>query len=92
MNELSKEGMGAHQVILRDRKSVSLTGIEDVISFDESAVVLSTTQGTLAIEGEGLHILQMNVDSKEFCIDGKVCAMSYIDRRPRGRGLFKAKQ
>lgn len=92
MNESAKLGAVAHEVTVRDRKSVALTGIEDVISFDETAVVLATTHGTLAIEGEGLHILQMNVDSKEFRIDGKVCALSYIDRRPKGRGLFKSKQ
>lgn len=92
MNESSKAGAGLHEVIVRDRKSVCLTGIEDVISFDETAVVLSTTHGTLAIEGEGLHILQMNVDSKEFRIDGTVCALNYIDRRQRGRGLFRTKQ
>ena len=92
MNEPFKEAKGNHQVTIRDRKSVTLTGIEDVISFDETAVVLSTVEGTLAIEGEGLHILQMNVDSKEFCIEGKICALSYLDRRPRGRGLFRNKQ
>ena len=92
MNESAKAGAVLHEVIVRDRNSVSLTGIEDVISFDETAVVLSTTHGTLAIEGEGLHILQMNVDSKEFRIEGKVCALNYIERRQRGKGLFKTKQ
>lgn len=92
MNEPFKEVSSIHQVVIRDRKSVTLTGIEDVISFDETAVVLATAEGTLAIEGEGLHILQMNVDSKEFGIDGKICALSYLDRRPRGRGLFRSKQ
>ena len=92
MNESAKTGSGLHEVTVRDRKSVCLTGVEDVISFDETAVVLSTTHGTLAIEGEGLHILQMNVDSKEFRIDGKVCALNYIDRRQRGKGLFRSKQ
>lgn len=91
MTESVKTAGGAHRVTLCDRSSVSLTGIEDVISFDETAVVLSTAQGTLAIEGEGLHILQMNVDSKEFGIHGKINSLCYLDRRVRGRGLFKSK-
>ncbi|MBQ8289171.1 MAG: YabP/YqfC family sporulation protein, partial [Clostridia bacterium] len=41
----------AHTVTIEDRGSVLLTGVEDVISFDEGAVVLSTVAGTLAIEG-----------------------------------------
>lgn len=92
MNESFKESGNGHSVVIRDRKSVLLTGIEDVVSFDETAVVLSAVAGTLAIEGEGLHILQMNVDSKEFCIEGKICALSYLDKRPRGRGLLRNKK
>ena len=91
MNTAQNEERITHRVTLCDRKSVSLTGVEDVISFDESAVVLSTNHGTLAIEGEGLHILQMNVDSKEFGIHGKICSLCYVERRARGRGLFKSK-
>ena len=87
----NQEEKGTHRVTLCDRTSVSLTGIEDVISFDETAVVLATTQGTLAIEGENLHILQMNVDSKEFGIHGKICSLCYVERRAKGRGLLRNK-
>ena len=80
----------AHTVTIEDRGCVLLTGVEDVISFDEGAVVLSTVAGTLAIEGEGLHIKQMNVDSREFGIEGKINSLCYLDKRPRGRGLWKS--
>ncbi len=80
----------AHTVTLKSRAEVLLTGVEDVIRFDEGAVVLSTTEGTLAIEGESLHIKQMNVDSREFGIEGKIHALCYLDKRPRGRGLWKS--
>ncbi|MBQ8289018.1 MAG: hypothetical protein IJX76_09695, partial [Clostridia bacterium] len=42
------------------------------------------------IEGEGLHIKQMNVDSREFGIEGKINSLCYLDKRPRGRGLWKS--
>lgn len=78
-----------HSITICDRHSVLLTGIEDVLNFDEGAVVLATTLGTLAIEGEGLHIKQMNVDSREFGIEGKIFSLCYMDKRARGRGLFR---
>ncbi len=88
MNEgISKS---AHTLTLTDRTSVLLTGVEDVIRFDEGAVVLATVAGTLAIEGEALHIKQMNVDSREFGIEGKIHSLGYLDKRPRGRGLWKS--
>ena len=71
MNEGINKTAG-HTVTVCGRQSVLLTGVEDVINFDEGAVVLATLQGTLAIEGEGLHIKQMNVDSREFGIEGKI--------------------
>ena len=84
------EGIKAngHTVTVCGRQSVLLTGVVDVINFDEGAVVLATTEGTLAIEGEGLHIKQMNVDSREFGIEGKIHSLCYLDKRSRKRGLF----
>lgn len=81
--------MGTHTVTIRDRGAISLTGVEDVIRFDESAVVLSTVAGVLAIEGEGLHIKQMNVESREFGIEGKICSLCYTEGRSRTRGFRK---
>lgn len=88
MNEGFKSS--PHIVTISGRSDVMLSGVEDVIRFDESAVILSTTEGTLAIEGEGLHIKQMNVDSREFGIEGKICSLSYLEGRPRGKGLWKS--
>lgn len=80
----------AHTLTLTDRSRLLLTGVEDVIRFDEGAVVLATVAGTLAIEGEGLHIKQMNIDSREFAIEGKIGSLCYLDKRSKKRGLWKS--
>ena len=46
----------AHNVTLKGRRSLYVSGVCDVISFDENSVIMQTTQGTLSIDGEELRI------------------------------------
>lgn len=89
-------GMGGenkgHSLHIENRAHMALTGIEDVISFDERSVVLASTLGVLTIDGEDLHIIKMNVDSKELGIEGKINGISYIDKPMRRSGLLRSKK
>ena len=40
-----------HTLILKNRKSLQLTGIMDVISFDSIEIILETASGMLMIKG-----------------------------------------
>lgn len=71
---------------------MALTGIDDVISFDERSVVLASTAGVLTVDGEDLHIVKMNVDSKELGIEGKINGITYIDKPMRRSGLLRSKK
>ncbi len=68
----------AHSLILDNRKKLSLTGVTDVMGFDEQTVSLSTDCGTLIVKGENLHINKLNLDSKDVCIDGTINSLQYI--------------
>ena len=52
-----------HNVIVEDRKKLTLTGIKDVVSFDEETIVLEASLGRLVIKGSGLHILSFVTDT-----------------------------
>lgn len=80
-----------HTIALSNRKILSLTGISDVISFDETLVTLSCSQSIMSIEGEGMRVLRMDVDLGDLAIEGKINAISYIDKRTRKSGLFSKK-
>ena len=80
-----------HTIALSNRKILSLTGISDVISFDETLVTLSCSQSIISIEGEGMRVLRMDVDLGDLAIEGKINAISYIDKRTRKSGLFSKK-
>lgn len=76
-----------HQLILEDRRALTVTGVSDVDSFDETAVVIYTDLGELSVHGEGLHINRLNVESGELTLEGKIQSMAYSEK-PSGQGGF----
>lgn len=86
-NSLAPAG-GKHTVLLKNRESLSLEGVLEVISFDEEAVILGTEGGQLTVEGEGLHIKKLLLETKEALIEGKILSLSYTDRHEAKKGGF----
>lgn len=92
MNSLGEGIEKGHSLLIENRARMALTGIEDVISFDERSVVLASSSGVLTIDGEDLHIVKMNVDSRELGIEGKINGIAYIDKPIRRSGLLRSKK
>lgn len=67
-----------HSLILDNRNSLTLSGVTDVVGFDEQTVSLVTECGTLIVKGENLHINKLNLDSKDVCIDGSIVSLQYL--------------
>lgn len=67
----------AHHLILEDCRRLSVSGVNDIDSFDENTVLLHTENGVLEIRGEGLHIGLLDVETGELTMDGTVRAMIY---------------
>ena len=67
MNE-DKKGNAAHRLTMEGREKLTISGVEDVISFDEHEILLDTLEGTLLLRGEGLHINKLSVESGELQI------------------------
>ena len=86
-----QERMGpelSHRVVLEDRSRLTVSGVEDVERFDENTVVLSTAQGGLEIQGEGLHIEKLSLDGGDLQVEGTVTALLYDGERESRGGLF----
>ena len=71
-------------IILEDRKSLSISGITDVDSFDEKTIVLYTQLGELTIQGRELHIDSMSVETGDMSITGDIWAIVYGDKDKKG--------
>ncbi|MBE6686987.1 MAG: sporulation protein YabP [Ruminococcaceae bacterium] len=76
-----------HSVSIENRELVTLTGITEVLSYDESAVVMQSNLGQLTLDGEGLNIVKLNLDDGEVSVSGKLFAVYYMEQR-NSRGLF----
>ena len=76
---------------LCDRHTLSLDGVCDVVSFDETAVLLKTTLGALTVEGRGLHIRTLDLATGTVAIEGEVSAIFYTDKPAGGKGGFFAR-
>ena len=74
-----------HRVVLEERGQLVVSGVEEVESFDESAIFLTTAQGPLEIQGEGLHIEKLSLDGGDLKVEGLVNALIYGEES-RGRG------
>lgn len=87
---MEERSMLPHKLTLNDRKSLSLTGVTEVISFDENAVVLSTALGTLSVQGNDLQLKTLSLEGGQVAVDGHIAALIYQEPRPAGmwRRLF----
>lgn len=70
--------MSANEIILKDRKLLSVTGVKDVNAFTEESVILALETSSLVVRGETLHISKLDLESGEVDVDGKVNSLQYI--------------
>lgn len=87
---MAEEPMLPHKLTLNERKSLTMTGATEVISFDENTVVLKTSLGTLTIHGRQLQLKNLSLDGGQVAVDGVISALIYEEPRPAGglRRLF----
>ena len=82
------ESRGPHKLTLEDRGRLNLTGVNEVESFDENAIVLDTTCGTLVVQGTGLHLQSLSPEGGQVRVDGQVDSLTYEDRMPGGSSFL----
>ena len=70
-----------HKLTLNERKSLSMIGVTEVVSFDDTAVVLRTDLGTLSVQGSNLQLKTLSLDGGQVVVDGTVTALIYEEPR-----------
>ena len=64
-------------LILENRGKLSVSGVNDVLSFDDQVVMVDTELGLLTVKGENLRINKLSLDTAEVIIEGEISSLTY---------------
>ena len=78
----------AHSVVSNGRNGVYVTGVDDVLSFDEKTVLLHTDCGNMLIEGDELHISTLQIDSGILEAEGQINGIIYYEESRKKKGKW----
>ena len=66
-------------IILENREKLSISGVLDVLSFDDQVIIVETELGLLTIKGENLRINKLSLDTTEVVVEGEIYNLAYSE-------------
>ena len=77
-------------IILENRNKLSVSGVKDVISFDDELVIIETDLGLLTVKGNNLKINKLSIDTGDVSVEGEISNLGYSDptKKSQEQGLF----
>ena len=66
-------------LVLENRNKLSISGVKDVLSFDDQVVIMETELGLLTIKGIDLKINKLSIDTQEVIVEGEINNLGYSD-------------
>ncbi|MBR5826034.1 MAG: sporulation protein YabP [Clostridia bacterium] len=88
MSENKDKLMLTHNITLKDRKLLTVSGVTDVDSFDDVEIVAYTDAGELTVRGEQLKINRLNTETGELNVEGVISSLSYLNERPEAKSFL----
>lgn len=90
-NDNVDKGFETHSIVINNRRLSELSGIDDVISFDDNAISVHSALGDMLIEGEELKIENFSGEKGILTVTGKINGVYYLElhdkkRTPKKRG------
>ena len=78
-----------HNIVMENRKNLSISGVTEVESFDEQTVSLQTALGQLTIKGSELHLERLNTDVGDVGVTGTIHGLFYTNDSGKGGFLSR---
>ncbi len=88
MDERNKEFNKPQNILIEDRENIKVSGVTDVESFDESEIILYTTNGGIILSGNDFKINRLSVETGEVEIEGYLNELKYSDVEKSGSGFW----
>ena len=76
-----------HKLTLNERKTLTMNGVTEVVSFDELAIVLRTGMGILTVHGQNLQLKNLSLEGGQVAVEGTIAALIYEEPRQERRWL-----
>lgn len=73
-----------HKLTLNERKGLTMTGVTEVVSFDDAAVIAQTELGTLVVQGKDLQLKTLLPEGGQVTVEGTIASLVYEEPRPAG--------
>ena len=67
-------------LILENREKLSISGVSDVLSFDDQIIIIETDLGLLTIKGENVRINKLSIDTSEVIVEGDISYLAYSNK------------
>ena len=68
-------------IVLENREKLNVSGVNDVLSFDDQVVMVDTELGLLTVKGENIRINKLSLDTAEVIIEGEISSLSYSQNK-----------
>ena len=79
-NNIAQNSNVIQNLILENREKLNISGVLDVLSFDDQIVILETELGLLTVKGENLRINKLSLDTGEVIVDGEIYNLGYSEK------------
>jgi len=73
-------------LVLENREKLSISGVLDVLSFDDQVVIVETELGLLNVKGDNLRINKLSIDTSEVVVEGDIYSMVYSEKDTNKKG------
>lgn len=84
----NKNNLQGHVINIDNRQRITITGVTEVVTFNEENVILNTVLGGLNIKGKNMRVNKLNVDNGDMSIEGEFQSMNYVSKEVGERESF----
>ena len=74
-----EETINTNNINIKDRQSISITGITKIVSFDSNEFILETELGMVGLKGRNMEIIKLDTYEGLINIKGIIDGFSYLD-------------
>ena len=78
-------------IVLENREKLSISAVNDVLSFDDEVIIIETELGLLTVKGRNLKINKLSIDTSEVIVEGEINSLSYSENNTKSENNIFSK-